>query len=166
MESSCGLALWKARRDHWWRCSLSYSWSPGIGGGVELVLASRSRVWFPKEIQERLLMNMQLSCSRNILEMPVPWNHCQGQQKLWSESALRPQERLHMLWMAEPEECDHPSSLDPRQPWVGPRHQALNFYIPEIYFCFALTVLPSWSKKKIFNLLLSCFVFLLYFISF
>lgn len=60
---------WEARRDHWWRCSLSYSWSPRIEGGMELVLAPRSRVWFPKEIQERQPMKTQLSCSRGILEM-------------------------------------------------------------------------------------------------
>jgi len=28
MESSWGLALWEARRGHWWRCSLSGSWRP------------------------------------------------------------------------------------------------------------------------------------------
>lgn len=72
IESSWSLALWEARKGHWWRCSLSGSWS--LKGPCKLVEA-----WHHEE-SESLLAKVQSACSRR------PWHtrddHQEKQQ--WS----------------------------------------------------------------------------------
>lgn len=102
-------------KGHWWRCSLSFSWSPRIEGAMGEVEA-----WPPEAVlgsliraHERLLVKVQASWSRRhrcFGDASTTNNH-QGQQQVWSGAGLNLWDRLCVLWQAvwRLEDC---------RPWV------------------------------------------------
>lgn len=109
--SSWGLALWGIRSGHWWRCSITSSWSPRISGIMENIGGLTQ--W------KELLMRVEPSCSRrpqnvgdvsNIGWAPritavLRWSRPEPRREAVCLAEGRAWEETWALWRS-PEDCE------------------------------------------------------------
>jgi hypothetical protein len=89
--------------------------------------------------------------AKTLCETPVP---CDGHQRTATAvEGSQPEPRRQVLCAAEGRTGGVAPALWIRESWLSSRHQTLNFYTVEFWFCFSLIVttlaLLSWNKKNV-----------------
>lgn len=119
------LVTWKLQK---WRGHIETRRGHGEGVASVAVKTPRTegvveRIWglAPCEAWRGHWWKYGLSCNGDLsrLEMPGQWDVYQGQRQVWSGAGLSLWNKLHVLWMAEPEKWSYLSLLEPEDhDWV------------------------------------------------